>query len=62
MLQERIEAIHTISDQTDGVPRIVAELLYTHQWIVNHKRCAQLMRVNGVVNDVFSREVAGWSH
>ena len=47
-LQERIEAIHTKSDQTYGVPRIVAELRDTHQWIVNHKRCARLMRINGI--------------
>lgn len=39
----QIKAIHTRSDQTYGMPRILAELK-TQGIVVNHKRVARLMR------------------
>lgn len=47
-LADRIEQIHKDSGGTFGVPRITAELRFTHGWRVSRKRVARLMRERGL--------------
>ena len=57
VLLERIRAIHAVSDETYGVPRIHAELQDEGERVGRH-RISRLMRGSGLVGVTRRREVA----